>query len=74
MQRKFVKDTTEGAAEQSFGDDIHLNSSVVDEDLDSTDPPPNTSMKEIEQDINCDQLFGIDQAIVQSIERCGIKV
>ena len=50
---------------------MHLNSSVVDEDLDSTDPPPNTIMKEIEQDINCDQLLGIDQAIVQSIERLG---
>lgn len=50
---------------------MHLNTSVLEEDLDSADQPANVSIREIEQDLNCDQLFGIDQAIVQSIERCG---
>lgn len=70
-QRKGVKESSEGPSEQSFGEDMHLNASVLDEDLESSDPPGNVSLREIEQDLNCDQLFGIDQAIVQSIERCG---
>lgn len=44
----------------------------MEEDIDSTDPPANLSIREVEQELNCDQLLGIDQAIVQSIERCGM--
>ncbi|KAF8794669.1 Actin-related protein 8 like protein [Argiope bruennichi] len=69
-QRRGVKDVAEGPSEQSFTEDSHLNSSILDDDIDSTEPPPTISVKEAEQDLNCDQLLGIDQAIVQSIERC----
>ncbi|GBM43890.1 Actin-related protein 8, partial [Araneus ventricosus] len=70
-QRRGVKDATEGPSEQSFTEDSHLNSSILDDDIDSTEPPTNINVKETEQELNCDQLLGIDQAIVQSIERCG---
>ncbi|XP_054715778.1 actin-related protein 8-like [Uloborus diversus] len=69
-QRRAVKDTTEGLCEQSFCEETPLNSSVLDEDLDSTDQPPNISLKDSDQDLNYDQIFGIDQAIMQSIDRC----
>ncbi|CAL1269551.1 unnamed protein product [Larinioides sclopetarius] len=69
-QRRGVKDATEGPSEQSFTEDSHLNSSILDDDIDSTEPPTSINVKETEQELNCDQLLGIDQAIVQSIERC----
>ncbi|GIX71980.1 actin-related protein 8 [Caerostris extrusa] len=69
-QRRGVKDTPEGPAEQSFTEDSHLNSSILEDDIDSTETPASISIKETEQELNCDQLLGIDQAIVQSIERC----
>ncbi|KFM64441.1 Actin-related protein 8, partial [Stegodyphus mimosarum] len=69
-QRRGFKDTSEGPSEQTYSDDAHLNSSILDEDIDSTDPSTSISARDADQDINCDQLFGIDQAIVQSIERC----
>ncbi|GFR08202.1 actin-related protein 8 [Trichonephila clavata] len=69
-QRRGVKDNVEGPSEQSFAEDSHLNTSILEEDIDSTDPPPSINVKEVEQDLNCDQLLGVDQAIVQSIERC----
>ncbi|KAG8177688.1 hypothetical protein JTE90_020252 [Oedothorax gibbosus] len=65
-QKRGVKETGEGPSDQSLLEDTHMN----DEDLDSTDPPANQSIREVEQEFNCDQLLGIDQAIVQSIERC----
>uniref|UniRef100_A0A2L2YMX4 Actin-related protein 8 n=1 Tax=Parasteatoda tepidariorum TaxID=114398 RepID=A0A2L2YMX4_PARTP len=68
-QRRGVKDVAEGHPDQSALDESHLNASLLEEDMDSADPPTNPNAKEME-DISCDQLFGVDQAILQSIERC----
>lgn len=69
-QRRGNREATDGAQALDLStqmEDCPLSQSVLDDDVEQTEPPPT---KDTEQEIQCDLLLGIDQAIIQSIERC----
>lgn len=73
-QRRGAKENQDAGStnqdQSSQGDDIHLGSSQMEEDIDPTDTTVPQTTKESERELPCDQLFSVDQAVLQSIEQC----
>lgn len=77
MQRRGAREAAEGsqaldAASQL--DDSQLGQGVLEDDDVAVPPEAAASTvapRDCEGDLQCDQLLGIDQAIVQCVDRCG---
>lgn len=69
-QRRGNREVVDGSQSSELSsqiEDCQLSQSVLDDDVEQ---PDTSSSKDVEQELPCDQLLGIDQAIIQSIERC----
>ncbi|GAB6018746.1 actin-like protein arp8 [Chamberlinius hualienensis] len=73
-QRRGPKENTESGSanlEISTHDDVQMAGNPLEDDIDPSDNPSTHVNKESEKEVHCDQLLSIDQAILQSIERCS---
>ncbi|XP_076354508.1 actin-related protein 8 isoform X3 [Tachypleus tridentatus] len=71
-QRRGAKDMTDGGQAEigTQNEDSQLGSSLLDDEMDTNETAPSVTLQETERELQCDQLLGVDQAIIQSIDLC----